>query len=624
MTETLQPINETKHQLLDELTIKFAGDSGDGIQLTGQRFAELSSQVGEVVRTMPDFPAEIRAPAGTIGGVSGFQIRTGSDNVHTHGDRLDVLVAMNPASLKSNLAKVKRNGIILVNQDTFSERNLALADYQTSPLVDESLQDYRVFALSITKLTRAALKGSGLSGKEMDRAKNFFALGLICWLFPKPKTAVYQWIDKKFATKTVFAQANRKAFDTGWNYGETAELFATPYEIKKATKLKVDHTSKNQFITGNAAAASALVCAARKAGLPLFLGGYPITPATEVMQELLKIKAPDVKVFQAEDEIAAIGSTVGAAFAGALAATSTSGPGLALMGEFINLAVIAELPLVIINVQRAGPSTGLPTKTEQSDLMQALWGRNGESPLPILAAKTPQDCFNMTYEAARLAIHYMTPVIVLSDLYLSASAEAWHEPEQQELAEIPVHFATQAEGFKPYQRNDDTLARPWAIPGTPGLEHITGGLEKQWDTGGVSYDGENHERMVHLRAQKIANIAKTLPLPPVYGNPNASVLLIGWGSTFGSLLEATEQMNQQGDAVAFIHLQHLNPFPKGLAESIRQYSKVVVAENNLGQLCQMLRAQFLIDAQLISKVQGSPFTVDEVILKLKLMMEKSS
>ncbi len=608
----------TRNELLEELTIKFAGDSGDGIQLTGQKFAELASNAGEQVKTMPDFPAEIRSPLGTLGGVSGFQIRTGGDGIYTHGDKLDMLVTMNPASLKRNIDNLKENGIIIVNQDTFTNKNLQKAHYHLNPLQDDSLAAFRVFPIQITKLTMNTLKGMGLSRKEMDRCKNFFALGLICWLFPRPTKEVERWIESKFNERPLLAKANLKVFQAGWNYGETEELFATNYQIKKNDKQHYEDGAR--FVTGNSAIALGLVKAARKAGIKLFLGGYPITPATEIMQELLRYRDEDILVFQAEDEIAAIGSALGASFTGALGATSTSGPGLALMQEFINLAVMAELPLVIVDVQRAGPSTGVPTKTEQSDLLQALWGRNGESPLPVLAATTPQDCFDITIEAARIAIKYMTPVIVMSDLYLSAGSESWVEPSYNELPEITPNFVSEHEKFAPYRRDPKTLARYWAIPGKMGTNHIIGGLEKNGETGAVSYDPDDHEKMTHLRAQKIAGISKDIARPEIIGDKNAHLLLLGWGSTYGAIMEATEVLLEKGYPVACLSVRHINPLPDGFGELLKQFKQVLVLENNLGQFCIKLRAEFLLDLKKFSKVQGSPFNVIEITQHVEAML----
>ncbi len=618
MSDIEKRIKPTSNELLEELTIKFAGDSGDGIQLTGQKFAELASNAGEQVKTMPDFPAEIRSPLGTLGGVSGFQIRTGSEGIYTHGDKLDMLVTMNPASLKRNIDNLKENGIIIVNQDTFSDKNLQKAEYHVNPLQDGSLSAFRVFPIQITKLTMNTLKGMGLSRKEMDRCKNFFALGLICWLFPRPTKEVELWIETKFNARPLLAKANLKVFQAGWNYGETEELFATNYRIKKNGKEPYQDGAR--FVTGNSAIALGLVKAARKAGIKLFLGGYPITPATEVMQELLRYRDEDVLVFQAEDEIAAIGAALGASFTGALGATSTSGPGLALMGEFVNLAVMAELPLVIVDVQRAGPSTGVPTKTEQSDLLQALWGRNGESPLPVLAASTPQDCFDITIEAARLAIKYMTPVIVMSDLYLSAGAEAWVEPSYNDLPEIKPNFVSEHEQFAPYRRDPSTLARSWAIPGKDGTTHIIGGLEKNGESGAVSYDPDDHEKMTYLRAKKITGISTDIPLPEIIGDKNAQLLMLGWGSTYGAIMEATEVLIEKGYSVACIHARHINPLPDGFGDLLKQFKQVLVLENNLGQFCIKLRAEFLLDLKKLNKVQGSPFNVIEITQHVEAML----
>lgn len=616
--EILNEVKKTSNEVVGELTIKFAGDSGDGIQLAGQKYAELASNDGEIVKTMPDFPAEIRSPIGSLGGVSGFQIRTGTEGIHTHGDELDVLVAMNPASLKRNLDNVKTNGIIILNQDTFNDKNLKKAQYEVNPIKDDSLDAYRVFPVSVTKLTMNALKGLGLSRKVMDRCKNFFALGLICWLFPRPTTEVESWIKSKFKNRPELAEANLKVFRAGWNFGETEELFATHYTVKQNDKMIKKEGSR--FVTGNAAVALGLVSAARRAGIKLFLGGYPITPATEVMQELLKYRDDDVVVFQAEDEIAAAGSSLGASFAGALGATSTSGPGLALMQEFINLAVIAELPLVIVNVQRAGPSTGVPTKTEQSDLLQAMWGRNGESPIPVFAAATPADCFDVTVEAAYIAIKYMTPVIVLSDSYLSASAEAWVEPSLNSLPEIKTNKVADDENFAPYKRNPDTLARAWAVPGMEGLEHVTGGLEKNGEAGGVSYDPEDHQMMTLLREQKIAKISSEIAMPGLQGDADAELLIVGWGSTFGAIVEATEVLNQKGHKVACLQLRHINPLPDGLGELLKRFDKVLIAENNSGQLWIKLRAQYLLDLMKLSKVQGMPFNVHEIVAQVDAIL----
>jgi 2-oxoglutarate/2-oxoacid ferredoxin oxidoreductase subunit alpha len=615
----------SRAQLMDEITIKFAGDSGDGIQLAGLKFAQLASAAGEAVRTMPDFPAEIRSPAGSLGGVSGFQVRTGRTGIHTAGDRLDLLVAMNPAALRTNVGALKPGGILLVNDSAFTTQNLAKADYADNPLEDGSLRAFRVFPVPIGKLTRGALRGLPLSTKETDRSRNFFALGLICWLFPRPDARVEDWIAERFASTPDLAEANRRAFTAGWNYGETAEYFASPLTIGVASQ-QMRETGVYRFVNGNSALARGLVMAARRAGVGLFLGGYPITPATEVMQELSRYRPPEVRMFQAEDEIAAIGSAIGASFAGALGATSTSGPGLSLMGEFIDLAVMAELPLVVINVQRAGPSTGIPTKSEQADLLQALYGRHGESPLPVLAAATPKDCFDTVVEASRIALRYMTPVIVLSDLTLASGAEVWREPELDDLPVIETRRVAAVADlpFQPYRRDPDTLARPWAIPGTPALEHVIGGLEKAGESGAVCYEPENHETMIRLRQDKIAGIARDYPATTVFGADDAPLLLLGWGSTQGPIREATEQLQAAGHAVACLQLRHLNPLPSDLGALLRRHRSVVVIENNSGQLWQRLRSEYLLDLQRLNKVQGTAFRVAEIVAFAESLLEPSA
>jgi len=606
-------------QVLDEITVKFAGDSGDGIQLAGQKFALLASAAGETVRTLPDYPAEIRSPVGTLAGVSGFQVRTGSADIHTPGDRIDLLVAMNPAALRSNLGELKANGIIVLDESAFTASNLAKAGFAGDPLEDGSLRDYRVFPVQIGKLTRGALKGLELSAKQTTRSRNFFALGLICWLFPRPRAGIDEWIEQRFAATPELAKANQRAFDAGWNYGETAEYFVSPLRMAGNPRLRA--AGLYRFVTGNAALAKGLVQSARRAGLSLFLGGYPITPATEVMQEVGRYRDPDVRMFQAEDEIAAIGSAIGAAFAGALGATSTSGPGFSLMGEFLNLAVIAELPLVVIDVQRAGPSTGIPTKSEQADLLQALHGRHGESPLPVLAAATPADCFDTVVEASRIALRYMTPVVVLSDLSLASGAEVWREPALDELPEFTVHRAIDATDFQPYRRDPETLARSWAVPGSPGMEHIVGGLEKGGESGAVCYEAENHAAMVQLRHDKVAGIARDYPATAVHGDPDAELLLLGWGSSFGAIREATDRLRQSGRSVACLHLRHLNPLPRDLGQALRRHRAVLVIENNSGQLWQLLRAEYLLDLQRLNKVQGTAFRIAEIVEAAESMLE---
>ena len=609
-------------QVLDEITLKFAGDSGDGIQLAGQQFAQLASAAGEIVRTLPDYPAEIRSPAGTPGGVSGFQVRTGGEHVLTPGDHLDLLVAMNPAALRANLCKLKPGAIVIVNKNAFTAQNLGKAGFAGNPIEDGSLRSFRVFAVPAGLLTRGALKGLPLSTREVDRCRNFFALGLICWLFPRPKESVDEWIAQRFASTPDLAEANRRAFHAGWNYGETAEFFVSPLRV--AASQRPREAGVYRFITGNAALAKGLVAAARRAGVSLMLGGYPITPATEVMQELSRYRSPDVRVFQAEDEIAAIGSAIGASFAGALGATCTSGPGLSLMGEFLNLAVMAELPLVVINVQRAGPSTGIPTKTEQADLLQALYGRHGESPLPVLAAASPKDCFDTVVEASRIALRYMTPVIVLSDLSLAIGSEVWREPEGDELPAFTVHRVDSMDDFKPYRRDPETLARPWALPGTPGLEHVIGGLEKGGESGAISYEPENHEAMVQLRQEKVSRVAQDYAPTDVHGEPDAHLLLLGWGSTCGEIREATDRLRLAGRSVACLHLRYLNPLPRDLGALLRRHPQVAVLEHNTGQLWQRLRSEYLLDLKRLNKVQGTAFQLAEIMVFAESLLETTA
>jgi len=607
MKDTVKPSVANDTPELDEVTIKFAGDSGDGIQLAGRQFARVSSVAGGYVKTRPDFPAEIRAPVGTLAGVSGLQIRTGKQRLHTAGEQLDVLVVMNPAALKVNRDDLAVNGILIANADSFKGANLDKAGYQLNPLEDGSLAGLRVFAVRITTLTRGALKGLPLGRKQMDRCKNFFALGLICWLFHRPLESVQAWVEGKFGAVPDLLEANLRALQSGWNYGETSQSFATSYHMQSVAEAVDDA----EPMTGNAAIVLGLRHAARGAGLRLFMGGYPITPATEILQQLSACRQHDVVVFQAEDELAAIGAAVGAAFAGALAVTATSGPGMALKAEFTNLAVMTELPLLIFNVQRGGPSTGLPTKSEQGDLLQALFGRNGESPLVVLAAQSPRDCYHITREAARIAVKYMTPVIVLSDLTLASGAESWVAPAEPEPGQ--PGFAKDAKGFAPYAREAVTLARPWAIPGTPGLEHILGGLEKSDGAGTVSYDPANHEKMVRLRAQKIAGVARDIPPLTVHGDAHSDTLLVGWGSTHGPIMEAVEALAKDRVGVAALSLRHLNPLPRELGDILRRYQKVWVVENNLGQLCRLLRAEYLLDLKPLCKVTGLPFKASEIV-----------
>jgi 2-oxoglutarate ferredoxin oxidoreductase subunit alpha len=593
---------------LKEVTIRFAGDSGDGMQLTGTQFSETTAWVGNDLNTLPDYPAEIRAPAGTIYGVSGFQLHFSSEDIHTPGDQPDVLVAMNPAALKKNLPELKKGGMIIVNSDSFDIKNLNLAHYDSNPLEDGSLDGYQVYQVPISSLTANALEGVKLSPKEVSRAKNFFALGLMYWLFNRPIDNTVNWIQEKFAKNPEYVEGNEKALRAGYNYGEMTELFTARYAVEPAKLPKGIYRS----ISGNEATALGFLAASVKSGLPLFLGSYPITPASEIIQYLSSYKSFGVKTFQAEDEIAGITTAIGASFAGNLAITSTSGPGLALKTEAIGLAVMTELPLVIIDVQRGGPSTGLPTKTEQADLLQAVCGRNGEAPVVVLAAATPSDCFNMAIEASRIAIKYMTPVILLTDGYIANGSEPWKIPHANELPEIPVKFRTEREGFYPYLR-DENLARPWAIPGTPQLEHRIGGLEKSDIYGNVSYDPDNHHKMVTLRAKKIKNIENDIPLLEVEGEPSGELLVVGWGGTYGAIKEAVNKARAQGYKVTQAHFRYLNPFPKNTEQVLKSFNKILIPEINLGQLAKLIKSEYLIDVQQFNVVRGLPLRVADIV-----------
>jgi 2-oxoglutarate/2-oxoacid ferredoxin oxidoreductase subunit alpha len=602
-----------KKEVLESAVIRFAGDSGDGMQITGSQFTNTTALFGNDLATFPDFPAEIRAPAGTLPGVSGFQINFGSTDVYTPGDAVDVLIAMNPAALKTNLMDLKRSGILIVNTDNFKETDLKKAQMTVNPLEDRSLEGYRLFPVELTKLTRLALADLGLDAKSMDRCKNFFALGMCYWLYNRSMDSTYRWLDDKFAKKPVLAEANKLAMKAGYAYCDATEAFQVTYDIPPA-KLS---PGVYRNLSGNTALALGFVAAAQKANLPLFLGSYPITPASDILHELSMYKEFGVVTFQAEDEIAAVTSAIGAAYGGSLAMTTTSGPGMALKMEAIGLAIAIELPLVICDIQRGGPSTGLPTKTEQADLFQAIFGRNSEAPLPVLAACTPGDCFWIALEASRIALKYMVPVIVLSDGYLANGAEPWRIPDLSELPEIPVAFRKEVEGFHPYSRNEQTLARPWAVPGTPGLEHRVGGLEKQEVTGNVNYEPLNHERMVHLRAKKVELVVQDVPDVVPAGDPEGDLLLVGWGSTYGSITAALRAQREKGKKIGHVHLRHLNPLPKNLGEVLKRYKKVVVPEMNLGQLVWMLRAKYLVDAISYGKVQGKPFKQSEIEAKIE-------
>jgi 2-oxoglutarate ferredoxin oxidoreductase subunit alpha len=612
-TATETPSVNRRRETLDQAVIRFAGDSGDGMQITGSQFTNTAALFGNDLATFPDFPAEIRAPAGTLPGVSGFQINFSSRDVYTPGDAVDVLVAMNPAALKTNIADLRTNGILIVNVDNFKDTDLKKAQAQVNPLEDHSLDGYRLFKVELTRLTRLALKDLGLDAKSMDRCKNFFALGMCYWLYNRTMDATYKWLDDKFKGKPVLAEANKLAMKAGYSYCEATEAFQVSYEIPPARLSPGAYRN----ISGNSALALGFVAAAQRSGLMLFQGSYPITPASDILHELSMYKEFGVMTFQAEDEIAAVTSAIGAAYGGALAITTTSGPGMALKMEAIGLAIATELPIVICDIQRGGPSTGLPTKTEQADLFQAIFGRNSEAPVPVLAAATPGDCFWMALEASRIAIKYMVPVIVLSDGYLANGAEPWKIPSLSELPDFPVRYRTDPEGFQPYLRDPDTLARPWAVPGTPGLEHRIGGLEKQDVTGNVNYEALNHERMVRLRAAKVAAVVQEVPDAVPAGDPDGDLLLVGWGSTYGAITAALRAQRDKGRHVGHLHLRHLNPFPRNLGEVLRRYRKVVVPEMNMGQLVWMLRAQFLIDAEGFNKIQGKPFKVSEIEAKIE-------
>jgi 2-oxoglutarate ferredoxin oxidoreductase subunit alpha len=601
-----------KRETLEQAVIRFAGDSGDGMQITGSQFTNTAAMLGNDLATFPDFPAEIRAPAGTLPGVSGFQVNFSSRDVFTPGDAVDVLVAMNPAALATNVADLKAGGILILNVDDFKEVDLKKAQAKTNPLEDHTLDGYRLFPVELTKLTRLALRDLGLDAKSMDRCKNFFALGMCYWLYNRPMDHTYKWLDEKFGSKPVLAEANKLAMKAGYAYCDATEAFQVQYEVP-AAKLE---PGIYRNISGNSALALGFVAAARKAGIPLFQGSYPITPASDILHELSMYKEFGVMTFQAEDEIAAVTSAIGAAYGGALAITTTSGPGMALKMEAIGLAIAVELPIVICNIQRGGPSTGLPTKTEQADLFQALFGRNSEAPIPVLAAATPGDCFWMALEASRIALKYMVPVIILSDGYLANGAEPWKIPTLDELPDIPVRYRTEREGFMPYSRDPNTLARPWAVPGTPGLEHRIGGLEKQDVTGNINYEPLNHERMVRLRAAKVAAVVQDVPDAVPAGDPDGDLLLVGWGSTYGPITAALRAQRAKGRRIGHVHLRHLNPLPKNLGEVLKHYRKVVVPEMNMGQLLWVLRAKYLVDAEGLNKIQGKPFKQSEVEAKI--------
>ena len=609
----------TKTETLDKLVIRFAGDSGDGMQLAGNRFTDASALFGNDLATLPSFPAEIRAPAGTLPGVSSFQLQIADFDILTAGDQPDCLVAMNPAALKKHFKDLRQGGTLIVNINAFDERNLDKAGYDSNPLEDGSLDGYRVIEVKMDELTKEAVKDTGVSGRNVLRSKNFLALGLMAWLFHRPIEPTIEWVNKKFAKSPEVAAANIAAFQAGYTFGEATEATKTTFEVKPAALQPGVYTN----INGNTALAWGLITASRKSGLPLFYGTYPITPASDILHELSRHKNFGVRTFQAEDEIAAVGSAVGAAFAGTLAVTGSSGPGIALKSETISLGFMLELPMIVINVQRGGPSTGLPTKPEQSDLLFSLYGRHGEAPIPVLAVSSPSNAFTMAIEAARIAIKYMTPVLLLSDNQIANGSEPWLLPDLEAIPPIEVEFAKDPNGpdgaFLPYMRNIGTFARPWAVPGTPGLEHRIGGLEKEAITGDVSYDPSNHQLMTDTRAWKVANISSDIPELEVNGDTDADLLVLGWGSTYGSIRAGARRARLEGRKVATAHLHYLNPLPRNLGEVLHSYEKVLIPEMNTGQLLKVIRAEFLLDVTGLNKVAGEPFKVSEIAEKIMEM-----
>ncbi|MDH3718064.1 MAG: 2-oxoacid:acceptor oxidoreductase subunit alpha [Planctomycetota bacterium] len=603
---------------LDSAIVRFCGDSGDGMQLAGSQLTSTSALIGNDVATFPDFPAEIRAPRGTKAGVSGFQVHFASTDIFTPGDLVDALVAMNPAALATNLGDLVPGGVLVVNTDSFDEKDLKKAGYESNPVADGSLDGYKMFTAEMTKLTRKAVEGLGLSVKEADRCKNFFAMGLVFWLYDRPLEPTQRYIDAKFGKRPAVADANHRALKAGYNYGETTEALPSQYMVPRA-KLKPG-TYRN--VMGNTALAWGLISAAKLSGCELFYGTYPITPASDILHELSKHKNFGVRTFQAEDEIAAVSSAIGASFAGAMGVTASSGPGIALKGEALGLAVMTELPMVIINVQRGGPSTGLPTKTEQADLLQAMFGRNGECPLPIVAASSPSDCFDVAREAWRIAVKFMVPVMVLTDGYIANGSEPWRIPDTESLPDIEIlHPRARDNGdpFLAYER-DENLARPWAIPGTPGLMHRIGGLEKQNISGNVSYDPDNHQEMINLRQQKVDNVAEDIPLLEVDGPQSGKLLVLSWGGTYGACRTAVESVQQQSKSVAHAHLRYMNPFPRNLGKILKDFEKTLIPELNMGQLNLLIRAKYLIDTESLNKVKGKPFTVSELVAKIERLV----
>ncbi len=618
MTDTIDRVRPS--QELDRVTIRFAGDSGDGMQLTGTQFTRTAAVFGNDISTLPDYPAEIRAPAGSLPGVSGFQLSFSSSEIHTPGDEPDVLVAMNPAALKANIGDLPRGGALIVNKDAFTTQNLTKVGYAANPLDDGSLSAYSVFEVPISTLNAGALEGLEMTTKQVDLTKNFFALGLMFWLYERSMDPTLRWIDEKFGKRPVIAEANKRALRAGYAFGETTEMFHSRYVVPPATLAPGTYRQ----ITGNEAASLGFVAASVQAGRTLFYGSYPITPASDILHQLAGYKAFGVRTFQAEDEIAAIGAAIGASYGGAMGMTGTSGPGMALKSEAMGLAVMVELPLVVIDVQRAGPSTGMPTKNEQADLLQVLFGRNSDSPVAVVAPATPGECFASAYEAWRIALKYMTPVVFLSDAFLANGAEPWAIPNVGVLSAIAVPDATDPAGFHPYDRDPVTLARPWAIPGTPGLEHRVGGLEKADITGNVSYDPDNHDLMQRLRQDKIARIADDIPPVEVFGPPDGDLLILGWGSTYGAIRSAVERLQAAGRRVAHAHLRHLNPFPANLGEVVHAYRRVLVPEINLGQLLLLVRGRYLVDAVGYNKVRGKPFRIAEIQAEAMRLLDEGN
>jgi 2-oxoglutarate ferredoxin oxidoreductase subunit alpha len=611
-TTTDIPLPKHKREVIDRAVIRFAGDSGDGMQVTGSQFTNTVALYGNDIATFPDFPAEIRAPAGTLPGVSGYQLHFSSNEIYTPGDAVDVLIAMNPAALKMNIADLKANGILIVNSDAFAETDLRKAQMSSNPLEDHSLDKYRLFSVELERLTKVALEHLGLDAKSVSRCKNFFALGMCYWLYNRSMEGTVRYIDEKFSKKPLLVEANKLAMKAGYSYCEATEAFQISYEIPPAQL----EPGLYRNMSGNQALALGFVTASQKAGLKLFQGSYPITPASDILHELSQYKDFGVITFQAEDEIAAITSAIGAAYAGALAITTTSGPGMALKTEAMGLAVAVEIPLVVCDIQRGGPSTGLPTKTEQADLLQALFGRNSEAPIPIIAPATPSDCFWAAVEASRIAVKYMVPVIILSDGYLANGAEPWKIPDLDSIPDFKVKFASDPVDFKPYRRNPDTLARPWAVPGTPGLEHRIGGLEKQDVTGNINYEPLNHENMVRIRAAKIEAIVQDIPDIVPAGDPEGDLLIVAWGSTHGAITAAVKSQRELGARIGHVHLRHLNPLPANLGEVLKRYKTVLVPELNMGQLLWVLRAKFLVNAIGLNKIQGRPFKQSELEQKI--------